>query len=224
MLNILRRHGLWPFFYALALRILHALAGFKVLKAICAASPDPAFLQCPAGYTALFLPADMLRRFDEDPRCEMSAAFVEQALARGDECFALLDGDTLAAYGWYSFRPTPIGLPEMLLHFSADYVYMYKGFTHPRYRGQRLHAIGMSMALRHYLARGYKGLVSYVESTNFDSLRSCQRMGYRVFGSVYLARLFGRHFSLSSPGCELFRFGVRSATSGSPSIWSKSQS
>jgi hypothetical protein len=209
MLNILRRHGLWEFLYALAAKTLQALAGFKILKAVYVAWPDPVFLDCPAGYTALFLPAGTLRRFARDPQTEMSGEFVEQALVRRDECFAILDGETLAAYGWYSSQPTPIGLPEMMLHFSADCVYMYKGFTHPRYRGQRLHAIGMTMALRHYLARGFRGLVSYVESTNFDSLTSCYRMGYRVFGSVYLVKMLDRYLSFSSPGCERFRFRVR---------------
>jgi hypothetical protein len=32
---------------------------------------------------------------------------------------------------------------------------MYKGFTLKRYRGQRLHAIGMTRALEHYLSRGF---------------------------------------------------------------------
>jgi hypothetical protein len=85
---------------------------------------------------------------------------------------------------------------------------MYKGFTDPRYRGQRLHAIGMTRALHEYRRRGLRGIVSYVESTNFDSLKSCFRMGYKVFGSIYLARLLGRHFARSSPGCEPYAFRV----------------
>jgi L-amino acid N-acyltransferase YncA len=83
---------------------------------------------------------------------------------------------------------------------------MYKGFTGERYRGKRLHAIGMTRALDEYLKRGYRGLVSYVESTNFDSLKSCDRMGYRVFGSIYVVSLFGRHFSFASSGCKPFGF------------------
>jgi hypothetical protein len=45
-----------------------------------------------------------------------------------------------------------------------------------------------------------------VESTNFDSLKSCDRMGYRVFGSIYVVSLFGRHFSFASSGCKPFGF------------------
>jgi L-amino acid N-acyltransferase YncA len=105
-------------------------------------------------------------------------------------------------------------------------VYMYKGFTDDNYRGQRLHAIGMTRALRYYLATGHRGIVSYVESTNFDSLKSCFRMGYEAFGTVYLLKLFGRWFSVSSPGCR--RFGFRVVSTSAPrslhvrrSAWAK---
>jgi hypothetical protein len=54
-------------------------------------------------------------------------------------------------------------------------------------------------------------MVSYVESTNFDSLKSCFRMGYRVFGSIYVIRLFGRAFAFSSPGCGPFGFRLEIA-------------
>ncbi|HYI85673.1 MAG TPA: hypothetical protein VEX61_01125, partial [Burkholderiales bacterium] len=63
---------------------------------------------------------------------------------------------------------------------------------------------------------GYRGIVSYVESTNFDSLKSCLRMGYGVFGSVYVVRVFGRYFAWASPGCDAFGFRVISKESRTP--------
>ena len=65
----------------------------------------------------------------------------------------------------------------------------------------------MTLALN-YLDRGYKGLVSYVESNNFDSLKSVSRMGYEKFGSIYLMRAFGRYLIHVSPGCERFGFAI----------------
>jgi len=79
---------------------------------------------------------------------------------------------------------------------------MYNGFTHPNYSGQRLHAVGMAMALDHYLNQGYRGLVSWVEANNVRSLLSCYRMGYRDFGEVYIVRLFRKHFILCNKWCE----------------------
>src|SRR5205085_675505 len=122
------------------------------------------------------------------PEYEMTEPFLHDAFAKGDECYAILDGSTLAAYGWYSNTPTAIDVPGLVLDFDPAYIYMYKGFAHPHYRGQRLHSIAMTRALDAYLREGFRGFVSYVEWNNFASLKSCYRMGYRHFGNVYLFR------------------------------------
>jgi hypothetical protein len=204
----LRRQGLWNILHELSLRVLNSMVAFKILRGVYVDRADPAYLTCQGLHKPMFLSAKALRDFAKDPVAEMSGRFVEDALHSGDECYAICDGTTLAAYGWYSTRPTPVGSPDLLLHFAAGYVYMYKGFTDSRYRGQRLHAIGMTRALEHYLSKGFGGIISYVESTNFDSLKSCFRMGYRVFGSIYVVRIFGRDFAFSSPGCRRFDFRV----------------
>jgi len=200
--------------HALLMKALNAVVFFKVLKGVTIEQPDAAYLAVPAAYDAGFLPDGALRGFAADPATEMSEAFVEATRAKGDECYAICDGTKLAAYGWYATTPTTAGSPELLLHFGDQYVYMYKGFTDPRYRGQRLHAIGMTRALQEYRRRGYRAMVSYVESTNFDSLKSCFRMGYKVFGSIILIRFLGRRFAFSSPGCK--PFGFRAVYSKAP--------
>lgn len=212
----LKRHGAAALLHSIALRAINRLVPFRILRGVHVAKADPEFLAYPAQFTPSFLSPRELHRFAEDPACEMSRAFVDEALRHGDECYAICDGQTLAAYGWYSTRPTPIDPPQLELHFGEGYVYMYKGFTDSRYRGQRLHAIGMSRALEHYLASGFRGFVAYVESTNFDSLKSCFRMGYAVFGSIYILRLFGRTFAWSTPGCDAFQFRVTTREPAAP--------
>jgi hypothetical protein len=207
----IRRHGMSNTVHALALQALNVLVPFKILRGVYVERADPAYLACPESYEAGFLPAKALQEYANDPATEMSPRFVEEAGYGGDQCYAICDGGKLAAYGWYSTRPTSIGLPDLELHFAPGYVYMYKGFTDSRYRGQRLHAIGMTRALERYLGKGFRGIVSYVESTNFDSLKSCHRMGYRVFGSVVVVKLCGRYFAFSTPGCKAFQFRVRRA-------------
>ncbi|TAK82361.1 MAG: GNAT family N-acetyltransferase [Betaproteobacteria bacterium] len=202
----LERHGALNTVQAQTLKGLDSLCGLKILRGVYVVHPDESFLKCPANYSAGFLTASELREYARLPETEISSRFLDEALARGDECYAIRDGNVLAAYGWYSFGQTPVGMPGLLLGFSQDYVYMYKGFTDTRYRGQRLHAIGMTRALRHYTNHGCRGLVSYVEATNLSSLKSCLRMGYRVFGSVYVLRALGRHYACSSPGCRQFAF------------------
>jgi hypothetical protein len=204
-----RRHGLSNTVHALALQALNSIVGLKILRGVYVDQADPAYLACQDPYKPHFLSTQALQDYAADPVSEISPRFLEEAVPSGDQCYAICDGDKLAAYGWYSTRPTPIGLPGLLLHFAPGYVYMYKGFTDSRYRGKRLHAIGMTRALEHYLGKGYAGILSYVESTNFDSLKSCDRMGYKVFGSVFLVRIFGRCFTFSTPGCKAFGFRVQ---------------
>jgi hypothetical protein len=214
----LARHGVAALAYQWAVRCLNWAVEFKVLRALVAHRPHPDFLNCPSGYRAMVLTENTVRQFSRDPVNEMSKQFIDEALHRGDQCYAIVDGDTLAAYGWYAFGATPIGLPGMLLRYRDDHVYMYKGFTHDRYRGQRLHGIGMTLALRHYRSTGRMGLISYVESVNFDSLKSCKRMGYLEFGSVYVVKLFGRYFSYSSAGCAEYGFRLTCSGSGSAGL------
>jgi hypothetical protein len=203
-----RRYGARRTVYRAALRAVNTVALVKILRGVCVENVDPAFLRCPQQMTAMFLTDDMIRRFAADPEIGMSPEFVEEALAKGDACYGILSGEALVSYGWYSTRPTRIDPSELMLEFGQEHIYMYKGYTRPDFRGRRLHAIGMSLALDHYRSQGFKGIVSYIEADNFDSIKSAFRMGYRIFGSVYILSVFGTIFSHTTPGCKKYRFRV----------------
>ena len=118
-----------------------------------------------------------------------------------------MDGDFLASYGWYSTKPTAIS-DELNLHFDPQWVYMYKGYTHPSYRGQRLHAIGMAKALEAFSEEGYKGLISYVATNNYASLKSVYRMGYRNIGKVKVVKKFNKYHIKREEECKAYSFDV----------------
>ena len=198
------RFGVRAVAYDLAIRALNRLV-FKVFVGVKAEIPDPRFLPLDEKFKFTLLTEAMLAQFNTD-ELEIAPAFLRHALERGDKCYGILDGDLLASYGWYSTVPTRIYPPDLVLHFNPDYVYMYKGYTHPNYRGQRLHAIGMTKALQAYLDRQFKGLVSYVESTNFSSLKSTYRMGYKNIGKIYMAQVFHHYWLHPDAGCKLYRF------------------
>jgi hypothetical protein len=202
--------GVTRSFYDLGYRALNRVVPFKVLKGVTISQIDPDYLACDARYRCFFLEPERLRALGRDAANEMPPEFLDEALGKGDECFGILDGEQVASYGWYATTPTTIDPPDLRLHFGAQYVYMYKGFTHPKYRGQRLHAIGMTRALESYRGRGYKGLVSYVEANNFSSLKSVYRMGYTEFGRITLTRVGGRYLTHASPGCRAYCFRVES--------------
>jgi len=189
-----------------------------ILKCVYIDTADPTYRAISSKYQAGFLDTETVWRYAGQPEYDLPESFLRRALGVNDECFAIRDGDTLAAYGWYSSSANHFS-DDLTLHFSPRWVYMYRGFTHPGYRGQRLHAVGMTMALDAYKARGFEGLVSCVEARNTASLKSVYRMGYHDFGTIYglrLGRLLGlRHatqrmlnhqFIYCTPGCRTFGF------------------
>lgn len=206
-----RQFGLGAAMHEVQCGALNKVIDFKILRGMTAVLDDiaPDLLTAP-GYQARFASRDELLAAAATPEvaAEMTPAFVDRALAKGDECYALFDGDRLVSFGWYSNAPTRVSA-DLVLHFDPAWIYMYKGYTLKDYRGQRLHGIGMSLTLEAYTGRGRRGLISYVKSTNYRSLRSIARMGYRIFGDVYVARLRDRTWTWASPGCTRYQFEVR---------------
>src|SRR5207247_11359444 len=72
---------------------------------------------------------------------------------------------------------------------------------------QRLHSIGKTFALQAFINRGFRGMISYVEFDNADSLKSTRRMGARLFGSIFIFGMFGHYIVFVTRGCR--KFGVR---------------
>jgi GNAT superfamily N-acetyltransferase len=192
----------WPAaLQAAAQGAVNRVAFFRVLKCIQVTEVDARYLAIDPRFQHGFLDGDTLRRFGDDPKYDLSPGFLDEALAKGDECYGFLDGDRLASFGWYSAVPTMIS-GSLRFCFDRRYMYMYKGYTDPDYRGQRLHALGMTSALQRFRERGAAGLVSYVYATNFDSLRSCYRMGYTDVGQIYCLRAGGTYWIHADASCR----------------------
>lgn len=196
----------WPAaLQAAAQSAIKRFALLRVLQCVQVCEVEPDYLAIDPRFEHGFLDTAALRRFGSDPRYDLSPQFLDEALAKGDQCYGITDGDRLVSFGWYSAMPTKIS-DDLRICFDQRYVYMYKGFTDPDYRGQRLHACGMTLALKRFRERGAKGLVSYVDSTNFDSLRSCYRMGYSDVGKIYCLRAADHYWIHADAGCR--RVGV----------------
>jgi len=184
------------------------LIDVRVLKGMTVTLPDVnRSLLDSQGFTARFLSAADLSGALAEPewRTSFSPAWINAVLSKGDECFGIFDGAVLASVGWYAATPTPV-TDDLALHFDPAWVYMHRGYTARAYRGRRLHGVGMSLALREYATKGANGLISFVDLDNLRSLRSVERMGYRVFGSIWLTRANGRARCWSSPGCRRYQF------------------
>ena len=139
----------------------------------------------PEGFEYRFLSPDELATF-VSPENELSEHHVERARRGHDLCFAAVQNGRLAAFGWYALGCIEaIHCDNVPLSFPADVSYMYKGFTHPDFRGQRLHGYVMRLALEELArTRGVNKLVSTVSWINWPSLKSCDRLGYRRLGRM----------------------------------------
>jgi SAM-dependent methyltransferase len=161
-------------------------------------------------YTRRFLAPDEVRSFAKDPANDLPPKAVEGMLARGDECFGILDGAELAAYGWYSLKTARLDR-DLQIRFEKGWVYMYSGFTKPAYRGQRLHALCLAGALEVYAEQGRPGLLSFAERRNLASLRSAYRLGFRRFGTVVTIGRKRRLKIFHLPGSRLHGYKVERA-------------
>src|SRR5258708_710886 len=144
-----RTYGMGATLHDIECRMVNKIVHFEILKGMTVRMQDvkdPGLFEA-QGFDARFVGEDELARFAHDGAHDVSLDFLRRARARGDRCYALFDGEALAAYGWYSGLPTPIDEP-FVLHFDPAWTYMYKGYTVPAYRGTRRHAVGMCWVRR----------------------------------------------------------------------------
>jgi hypothetical protein len=172
---------------------------------------NPGALENPHGYHGEFLSEAQILTIGRDRPELFSADFAARAVAKGDRCYGIFAADQLISFSWYSQRPTAFD-EIFVVEFDLAYVYMYKGYTLPNYRGQHLHALGKARALREFAAQGLKGLVSFAEANNHSSLRSALRLGKRAFGRIWYVRRGSDFRVFATPGCRTHGFVIRPAT------------
>src|SRR5258708_6874298 len=162
------KYGARATLHELQTRLINKVVHFEILKGMTVRTgdvKDPGLFEAP-GFTGRFFDEERLREYAQDGANQMTPEFLRGALARGDRCYALFDGGTLAAYGGYSDLPSALD-EHFVLHFDPAWTYMYKGYTLPASRGKRLHAVGMCCALRALTHEGQEGLISCVASNSF---------------------------------------------------------
>lgn len=206
----IQHHGIYNVLYHYSLKLINKFMFINVLTCIVISRVKESSLKLDSKYEHGFLNNDKLIDFSNNEEHELPQDFLESAISKGDECYAITEKEKLASYGWYSNKETQTNVQQLLFCFDPKYIYMYKGLTKKDYRGQKLHAVGMTWALNLYLEKGFSGIVSYVESTNFDSLKSCWKMGYEKVGVIYIFKIFGKVFHYPSTSCKRLSIRLKS--------------
>ena len=193
---------------------LNKLIGLFIFYCIELTLPDlaPQYRQLKTSLKPTEIGFEFLEGYGNKAEYSLSDEFLRKAKEKQDRCYGFIENDKIVAHGWYSDKPTIVD-DGLELSFDHRHVYMYNGFTHPEYRGKRLHSIGMAYALQQLSDEDYKGLISIVDANNYRSLRSCWRMGYRKIGLIYCVSVFGKFISFSTGNVRQYKMNVRIPTS-----------
>jgi ribosomal protein S18 acetylase RimI-like enzyme len=209
------RHGLRLTAYAWALRLSRRLTGFKRLECLQLLCLKPEALSTPQqqAYDKLLFRKPS---FECRPvtRCELEVAtaqldneldpeFIREALEKGHDCFGVFDNARLVSYAWCSAGVTTF-LDGYSATFPPNFIYLYKAFTHPDYRGMGLNRMAVRSAASNYLKLGFTGLLCNVYADNLSSLKSFRGMGFEWFGDASYFRPGARVYH--SRGCRELGF------------------
>ena len=137
---------------------------------------------------------------------------ISQKFLRGiertpDVCFGAFAGEALVSYVFLA-PASPIAIDARLqFAFPADWIYVYKAFTRPAWRGKRL----LHQVLVHGMGRlGPHRFVTLVVAGNQASRKAFERCGFRPAQRFPVWRVLSRPwpltvldplgFSVSAPG------------------------
>jgi len=165
-------------------------ASLSVLHVLVLEPDDVRSVSVDSSLDLRFLTEEEVIRFAADPTNEIGPEFTERIRGALDLCFGAIHEGRLASYSWYALGSVEgehaagadLGLP-------ADTAYLYKGFTHPDFRGSDLYPACMSAALLALRPCGIGRLIALVHWSNEPALRSCGGAGCRRLGRLVVGPL-----------------------------------
>jgi RimJ/RimL family protein N-acetyltransferase len=154
-----------------------------------------------------------LVRLSGDPALGISAKFLRTIDERNDHCFAAFFGDTVVSYVF--FAPTsPTAIDRHLsFQFPDGWLYVYKAFTVPAWRGKGLLPHLMFEAMRCLNRRDF---VTLVMSENHGSRRAFERCGFRPQERFPVWRILSRPLRVSIPAHSSFGIDARASPLAAP--------
>jgi hypothetical protein len=142
-----------------------------------------------------------IQRYSYEAVYNFSLRFLKGIASRDDLCFGAFAGDKLVSYCFFAAMPTDIDA-DLRFHFPQRWIYVYKAFTHPAWRGRRLQQQVFLRALPG--VSGWlsglsqpAGFVTLVMTDNVPSLSAFARLGFTPFESFRVLRVRSRPRLLS---------------------------
>ena len=183
-----RYHG-WP--AALGLLGLSVLRRFMTLERVLLHefSDFPPGLRCPPLDRVRLATVDEVKALLPDPQLQfgrMTDENVDQLYAAGHRCALNFSNDGVVGYSWLGFDDIDIPQVGLVIERLDHEGYIYKGFTHPRARGQGAANERYLFWMQYLLDRGKRTAVAYFSVDNLATLRRVPKLGLRRLGSVTL--------------------------------------
>ncbi len=105
---------------------------------------------------------------------------------RGDTCLLSYVDNKLAGYTWVHTNGCPEFVAGLRLSVPHEYLYNFRGFTNPDYRGYGLQSFRHHELLNFHRWINKKGLLGFVVHTNHSSRRGQEKGGYKRIGNIYV--------------------------------------
>ena len=200
--QVMQRHGVYAASQFAAYRSLQRLIPMDVRHFMIQDLQLVRNVERRSNVDCLFLTSAEVREFARDPSNDLSAEIADRLDGRHDLCFAGIVDGRLACYCWYAFHSIEAehnsshGDPAfgIAISFPEEYVFRYKGFTHPEFRGQQLYSVLASQAAGHLRDHGVSFVLSATEWVHFNELKSCYRSKFDYVGIAAVAEFGGRRF------------------------------
>lgn len=136
------------------------------------------------------LTSDDIVRYAKDPTKDLDATMASRLDFGLDFCFGAFDQSELVSYCWVALQNIE---PEhnkgseagTALAFDSDTAYVYKAFTCPQWRGQKIFPRVLGFAFHELSGIGAKRFVSTTGSENGSANRVFWRSGFRSIGKVW---------------------------------------
>ena len=166
--------------------------------------------------TLRFLTPQDLRSLSEDCSNELEPALADRLTPGLDVCFGTFQGDTIAGYVWFAFGSIDAEYNRgasiqsgVGLSFPQQMAFLYKGFVHPNYRGQKLYGHMIAASLQALSKQGITQILSTADWTNVSALKSCYTIGYEFLGCIW--RFGCRWRMLTVPPKKVSLLGITTA-------------
>lgn len=143
------------------------------------------------------IPLTELEKLAEDRSLDLPGSFLEVLENRDDVCFGLFEKSSglLVCYSFFATQATEVH-SQYFFQFPAKWVYVYKSFTHPRYRGKGLLPYVLKQAVPSF--EGLFGYITMIQAHNLASLRAFESIGFHRVQSFHMLKVPGRPWSMYS--------------------------